>query len=151
MNHRASSLNLLPTQTSNKGLGKGLTFVRPDENKHKRRLLWLAFSLMMFAVILGPASAVLMAQSSASAPVFNATVQGQSASTVEGTFANVVNYIGNVLCPIGSALAVVATVIQAKSGRSWAPSAITAGALLAVSGITRLIESMVTNGQSAVQ
>ena len=104
-----------------RGLNKPTTFVRPDLSKHKRRLLWVAFGMMLFAVVLGPATTVLMAQSSASAPVFNATVQGQSASTVEGTFANVVNYIGNVICPIGSALMVAATVVQVKAGRSWVP------------------------------
>ena len=127
------------------------SFVRPDERKHTRRLLWVALALMIIGVVLGPATSIMMAQSSATAPVFNATVQGQSASTMEGTLANVVNYIGNVLCPIGSALMVAATVIQVKSGRSWVPTAVVAVALLAVSGITRLIESMVTNGQSAVQ
>jgi uncharacterized membrane protein YebE (DUF533 family) len=104
---------------------------------------------MFGAVAIGPAMAI--AQSTGSQPTFNATVQGQSASTVEGTFGNVVNYIGNVICPVGAALMVAATLVQVKSGRGWVGSAITAGGLLAVSGITRLIESMVTNGQSALK
>jgi uncharacterized membrane protein YebE (DUF533 family) len=112
-------------------------------------MCWLALMFMIGAVTLGPVMAI--AQTTGSSPTFNATVQGQSASTVEGTFGNVVNYIGNVICPVGAALMVAATLVQVKSGKGWAGSAITAGGLLAVSGITRLIESMVTNGQSALK
>jgi hypothetical protein len=46
---------------------------------------------------------------------------------------------------------VAATLVQVKSGKGWVGSAITAGGLLAVSGITRLIESLVINGQSALK
>lgn len=128
---------------------KGRSMSRPDPEATRKTMCWLAFVFMLGAIVLGPAAAI--AQSTGSAPVFNATVQGQSASTVEGTFANVVNYVGNVICPIGAGLMVAATVVQVKSGKSWAPTAITAGGLLGVSGITRLIEAMVTNGQSAVK
>jgi uncharacterized membrane protein YebE (DUF533 family) len=112
-------------------------------------MCWLALMFMIGAVTLGPVMAI--AQTTGSSPTFNATVQGQSASTVEGTFGNVVNYIGNVICPVGAALMVAACLVQVKSGKGWVGSAITAGGLLAVSGITRLIESMVTNGQSALK
>ncbi len=122
---------------------------KPNTNAQTKFLCWTALLFMLGAIALGPA--VALAQSSGSTPVFNATVQGQSASTVEGTFANVVNYVGNVICPIGAALMVAATVVQVKSGKSWVPTGVTAGGLLAVSGITRLIESMVTNGQTAVK
>ena len=57
------------------------------------------------------------------------------------------NWVGNVICPVGAGLAVVATVLQWRSGRSWMPSAMTAGGLLAVSGITRLVEYFIQNGQ----
>jgi hypothetical protein len=121
---------------------------KPTPNAQRKLFCWAAFLFMLGSISLGPAMAI--AQSTGSTPVFNATVQGQSASTVEGTFANVVNYVGNVICPIGAALMVAATVVQVKNGKSWVPTGVTAGGLLAVSGITRLIESMVMNGQSAV-
>jgi hypothetical protein len=127
---------------------KARSMTKPDTNSQRKLFCWAAFVFMLGSIALGPAMA--LAQSTGSAPVFGATVQGQSASTVEGTFANVVNYVGNVICPIGAALMVAATVVQVKNGKSWVPSGVTAGALLAVSGITRLIESMVTNGQAAV-
>ena len=128
---------------------RGRSMTKPDADKSRRLTCWLALIFMFGAVAIGPVMAI--AQSTGSAPTFNATVQGQSASTVEGTFGNVVNYIGNVICPVGAALMVAATLVQVKSGKGWVGSAITAGGLLAVSGITRLIESMVTNGQSALK
>ena len=122
---------------------------KPDAARHHRIVCWIALIFMFGAVMIGPVMA--LAQSTGSAPVFNATVQGQSASTVEGTFGNVVNYIGNVICPVGAAVMVAVCVMQIKSGKGWVGSAITAGGMLAVSGITRLLETMVTNGQSALK
>jgi uncharacterized membrane protein YebE (DUF533 family) len=115
---------------------------KPDAARHHRIMCWIALIFMFGAVTIGPVMAI--AQSTGSAPVFNATVQGQSASTVEGTF-------GNVICPVGAAVMVAVCVMQIKSGKGWVGSAITAGGLLAVSGITRLLETMVTNGQSALK
>ncbi len=97
------------------------------------------------AVCLAPAGAV--AQNLGTAPATGQAVQGQTASQPEGAFLNVVNWIGNVICPVGAGLAVVGTVIQWRSGRSWLPTAMTAGGLLAVSGLTRLIEFFIQNGQ----
>jgi len=130
-------------------MSKQLTMHKPNQFRTDKMF---ALGLLLFALGFAVVSPVrIVAQTTGSAPVFNATVQGQSASTVEGTFANVVNYVGNVICPIGSALMVAATVVQVKSGKSWVPTGVTALGLLGVSGITRLIESMVTSGQSAVQ
>ena len=125
------------------------TIVKPEGPDVQKRLKIAYLVLIIGLVLSGPV--VALAQTSGNAPVFNATVQGESANTVEGTFANVVNYIGNVICPLGAGLGVVGTIIQAKNGKSWLPPAITTGALLGVSGVTRLIESMVQNGQSAVR
>ncbi len=133
----------------NASSNQGRSMTKPDAARHQRITCWLALMFMVGAITLGPVMAI--AQTTGASPTFNATVQGQSASTVEGTFGNVVNYIGNVICPVGAALMVAATLVQVKSGKGWVGSAITAGGLLAVSGITRLIETMVTNGQSALK
>ena len=133
----------------NASSNRGRSMAKPDAARHQRITCWLALMFMVGAITLGPVMAI--AQTTGASPTFNATVQGQSASTVEGTFGNVVNYIGNVICPVGAALMVAATLVQVKSGKGWVGSAITAGGLLAVSGITRLIETMVTNGQSALK
>jgi len=133
----------------NASSNRGRSMTKPDAARHQRITCWLALMFMVGAITLGPVMAI--AQTTGASPTFNATVQGQSASTVEGTFGNVVNYIGNVICPVGAALMVAATLVQVKSGKGWVGSAITAGGLLAVSGITRLSETMVTNGQSALK
>ncbi len=126
------------------------TMKKPQELRVDRLLTIGCLLFVLGFAILAPAGQVL-AQTSGTAPVFGATVQGQTASTVEGTFANIVNYVGNVLCPIGAGLMGAATVVQVKSGKSWVPTGVTAIGLLAVSGITRLLESMVMNGQAAVR
>jgi hypothetical protein len=75
-------------------------------------------------------------------------VQGQTAAQPEGAFLNAVNWVCNVICPVGAGIAVVATVLQWRSGRSWLPSALTAGGLICVSGILRLIEYFIQQGQA---
>ena len=115
-----------------------------------RKVLCGAWLLLIVGVVLSGPVAV-WAQTAGTSPTFDATVQGESASTVEGTLAQVVNYVGNVLCPIGAGLMVAATVVQVKNGKSWMPTGLTAMGLLGVSGITRLMEGMVTNGQAAVK
>jgi hypothetical protein len=130
-------------------VSKARSVSRPTDST--RRYLHMAMLLLTFGFVLTGPAQLLVAQTSGSTPTFNATVQGESASTVEGTLANVVNYVGNVICPIGAGLMVAATVVQAKNGKSWVPSLVTAGGLLGVSGVTRLIETMVQNGQSAVR
>ena len=66
----------------------------------------------------------------------------------EGAILNLVNWVCNVICPVGAGIAVVATVLQWRSGRSWLPSAMTAGGLICISGILRLIEYFISQGQA---
>src|ERR1039458_1445046 len=80
-----------PSTTPDSLLGssnRGRSMTKPDAARHQRLTCWLALIFMFGAVAIGPAMAI--AQSTGSQPTFNATVQGQSASTVEGTFGNVV-------------------------------------------------------------
>jgi hypothetical protein len=93
------------------------------------------------------ATPMVYAQNLGTAPAFNQAVQGQQASAPEGAFKNLVDWIGNVICPVGAALAIVGTVVAWRSGRGYLPWALTAGGLLAVSGLTRLVEYFITNAQ----
>lgn len=102
--------------------------------------------LVLGMAILTPAMS--FAQNLGRAPATGQAVQGQNAAQVEGAVANVVNWVANVICPTLAGLAVVATVIQWRSGKPWLPTAATAGGLLAVSAILRLIEYFITNGQA---
>jgi hypothetical protein len=70
----------------------------------------IAYVLSVENRCLAPVGAI--AQNLGTTPAVGQAVQGQTASQPEGAFLNVVNWIGNVICPVGAGLAVVGTVIQ---------------------------------------
>ena len=127
-----------------KVLGRSASTLRRKFANFSQQIMLTLLISFGLAATLAPAAAV--AQNLGTAPATGQAVQGQKASQPEGAFLNVVNWVGNVICPVGASLAVVATVIQWRSGRGWMPSALTAGGLLIVSGLTRLIEYFITNG-----
>jgi hypothetical protein len=94
---------------------------------------------------------VTYAQNLGQQPATGQAVQGQTAAQPEGTVLNLVNWIGNVISPVGAALAVVMAVISYSQGRGVARWAVTAGGLLVISGLTRLIEFWIANGTAGVQ
>ena len=102
--------------------------------------------LFIGAALVAPAASV--AQNLGTTPATGQAVQGQTAAQPEGAFLNAVNWVCNVICPVGAGIAVVATVLQWRSGRSWLPSALTAGGLICISGILRLIEYFIQQGQA---
>ncbi len=51
------------------------------------------------------------AQNLGKQPATGQAVQGEQASQPEGAFLNLVDWIGNVICPVGAALAIVGCVI----------------------------------------
>jgi hypothetical protein len=110
----------------------------------------LVLVLALFVFVQGLAM-VAYAQNLGGQPAFDKSVQGQTAAQPEGAFLNVVNWIGNVIAPIGAALCVVMAVVNYTHGRGVARWAIAAGGLLMVSGLTRLIESWITSGTGGVQ
>jgi hypothetical protein len=91
------------------------------------------------------------AQNLGAQPATGQAVQGQTAAQPEGTVLNLVNWVGNVISPVGAALAVVMAVVSHSQGRGVARWAITAGGLLVISGLTRLIEFWIANGTAGVQ
>lgn len=112
----------------------------------RRQLQALMLVSFIGAVLVAPAASI--AQNLGSTPATGRAVQGQTASQPEGAFLNLVNWVCNVICPVGAGIAVVATILQWRSGRSWLPSAMTAGGLICVSGILRLIEYFIAQGQA---
>src|ERR1700757_1355670 len=101
-------------------------------------------SLQLFAL-------VTYAQNLGQQPATGQAVQGQTAAQPEGTLLNLVNWVGNVISPVGAALAVVLAVVAYSQGRGVARWAITAAGLLVISGLTRLIEFWIQNGTAGVQ
>jgi hypothetical protein len=103
-------------------------------------VVWLQlFPFMSFAQNLGQQPAVGQA------------VQGENAAQPEGTFLNLVNWVGNVIAPVGAALAVVMAVIAYSQGRGVGRWVVTAVGLILISGVTRLIEFWIANGTAGVQ
>lgn len=118
----------------------------------KMKLARAGFTVFILSLVLLPLSAPFVhAQNLGAAPQVNKAVQGQTASQPEGAFLNLVNWIGNVIAPVGAALCVVMAVISYTHGRGVARWAVSAAGLLMISGLTRLIEFWIQQGQAGVQ
>jgi hypothetical protein len=104
----------------------------------------LTFVLVLFVPMFATA------QNLGGAPATNKAVQGQTAAQPEGAFLNLVNWIGNVIAPVGAVLCVVMAVVNYTHGRGVARWAVAAGGLLLVSGLTRLIEFWIAQGTAGV-
>jgi hypothetical protein len=114
-----------------------------------RQRLALASLLVIVSIQLTPL--ISYAQNLGQAPATGQAVQGQTAAQPEGAVLNLVNWVGNVIAPVGAALAGVMAVIAYSQGRGVARWAVTAGGLLVISGLTRLIEFWISNGTQGVQ
>ena len=68
----------------------------------KQRVALLITVLLLFIV---SANVAVMAQNLGGAPQVNVAVQGQTGAQPEGAFLNLVNWIGNVIAPVGAGLA----------------------------------------------
>lgn len=107
------------------------------------------FVLFLFSLQLSPV--LTHAQNLGGAPATNKAVQGQTAAQPEGAFLNLVNWIGNVIAPVGAALCVVMAIISYTHGRGVARWAVAAAGLLMISGLTRLIEFWISQGSGGIQ
>jgi len=107
-------------------------------------------ALAVFAISFVLAGQIGWAQNLGQQPQFNTAVQGQTGAQPEGAFLNFINWIGNVIAPVGAGGAVVGAVVSWLHGRGVGRWLAAAAGLLAVSGITRLIEFWITNGTGGV-
>ena len=105
----------------------------------------------LLAVVLLQLLTICYGQNLGGAPATGQAVQGQTAAQPEGTVLNLVNWVGNVIAPVGAALAVVMAVIAYSQGRGVMRWSVTAAGLLVISGLTRLIEFWIQNGTGGVQ
>ena len=106
--------------------------------------------LVVAAILLLAIVQYVAAQNLGAAPQFNVAVQGQTGAQPEGTFLNFINWIGNVIAPVGAGGAVLVAVVSWLTGRGFGRWLFAAAALLAISGVTRLIEFWITNGTGGV-
>ena len=107
----------------------------------------VAIALAVFVLMV---QAGLMAQNLGTAPQVNVAVQGQQATQPEGTFLNLINWIGNVIAPVGAGGAALMAIGSFAMGRGFAKWVFTAIGLLMVSGVTRLLEYWISQGTAGV-
>src|SRR6266852_4289108 len=110
-----------------------------------------ALACLLTLVVLQFFPLISYAQNLGTAPATGQAVQGQTAAQPEGTVLNLVNWVGNVIAPVGAALAVVMAVLAYSQGRGVMRWSVTAAGLLVISGLTRLIEFWIQNGTGGVQ
>jgi hypothetical protein len=102
------------------------------------------------ACLLVACQSVALAQNLGAAPETNVAVQGQTGAQPEGAFLNFVNWVGNVIAPVGAGVAVVGGIVSYASGRGYLRWMGTALGLLAVSGLTRLLEFWIAQGGGGI-
>ena len=107
-------------------------------------------ALALIVVSVAVYAPFLWAQTLGTAPQLNVAVQGQTGAQPEGAFFNFINWIGNVVAPVGAGGAVFGSIVAFMSGRHMGRWLIVAAALLAVSGLTRLLEFWVLQGVGGV-
>ena len=123
-----------------------MQFLKSQESLPRIAALFLCLTvLLQFSPLL------VQAQNLGGTPATNKAVQGQTAAQPEGAFLNLVNWVGNVIAPVGAALCVVMAIINYTHGRGVARWATAAAGLLMVSGLTRLIEFWISQGTAGVE
>ncbi len=120
-------------------------FRRPDENNWVRAALMFALSLILIGNIVQPLAA--RAQNLGTAPQFGQAVQGQQATTVEGTVLNIVNWGCNVIAPVIAVACLGVAGWHFKSGRGYMGWGVTGVALMVISGLGRMAEGFITQAQ----
>jgi hypothetical protein len=118
---------------------------RPNEINWIRVALQLTLGLILLGNLLAPLAAT--AQNLGTAPVFGKAVQGQQATTVEGTVMNVVNWSCNVIAPVIAVACLGIAGWHFKSGRGYMGWGVTGVALMVISGLGRMAEGFITQAQ----
>ncbi len=118
---------------------------RPDEVNWLRALLMFALGLLVFGNLLAPLAA--NAQNLGTAPAFGQAVQGQQATTVEGTVLNIVNWSCNVIAPVVAVACLGIAGWHFKSVRGYMGGGGTGVALMGISGLGRMAEGFITQAQ----
>src|SRR6202020_636349 len=113
----------------------------------RRQRLTVAVVLALFILV---TQAALNAQNLGTSPQVNVAVQGQTGAQPEGTFLNLINWIGNVIAPVGAGGAALMAIGSFAMGRGFGKWVFTAIGLLLVSGVTRLLEFWISNGTGGV-
>jgi hypothetical protein len=108
--------------------------------------IFLKFTLaFLFLGDLAPL--VANAQNLGTSPQFGQAVQGQQATTVEGTVLNIVNWGCNVIAPVIAVACLGIAGWHFKSGRGYMGWGVSGVALMVISGLGRMAEGFITQAQ----
>ena len=133
------------SQGSASTTGSTITIHRPDENQWISAVLTIALSLIVLSTLIAPLAA--SAQNLGTAPQFGQAVQGQQATTVEGTVLNIVNWSCNVIAPVIAVACLGIAGWHFKSGRGYLGWGVTGVSLMVISGLGRMAEGFITQAQ----
>jgi cytochrome bd-type quinol oxidase subunit 2 len=122
-----------------------VTAYRPNENQRIRAALTFALGLIVLATLITPLAA--SAQNLGTSPQFGQAVQGQQATTVEGTVLNIVNWSCNVIAPVIAVACLGIAGWHFKSGRGYMGWGVTGVSLMVISGLGRMAEGFITQAQ----
>ena len=118
---------------------------RPGEMNWTRLSLKFFLGLILISNLAAPFAA--RAQNLGTAPVFGKAVQGQQATTVEGTVLNIVNWSCNVIAPVIAVACLGIAGWHFKNGRGYLGWGVTGVALMVISGLGRMAEGFITQAQ----
>jgi cytochrome bd-type quinol oxidase subunit 2 len=118
---------------------------RPDEDQWIRGVLMFALALIVLSTLIAPLAA--SAQNLGTSPQFGQAVQGQQATTVEGTVLNIVNWSCNVIAPVIAVACLGIAGWHFKSGRGYMGWGVTGVSLMVISGLGRMAEGFITQAQ----
>jgi hypothetical protein len=122
-----------------------LVLHRPAEINWLHIALKIALSFMLLGNLMAPFAA--RAQNLGTSPQFGQAVQGQQATTVEGTVLNIVNWSCNVIAPVIAVACLGIAGWHFKSGRGYMGWGVTGVALMVISGLGRMAEGFITQAQ----
>jgi hypothetical protein len=121
------------------------TTYRPESQNWIRLALMFALGLLILGNLIVPLAAT--AQNLGTSPQFGQAVQGQQATTVEGTVLNIVNWGCNVIAPVIAVACLGVAGWHFKSGRGYMGWGVTGVALMVISGLGRMAEGFITQAQ----
>jgi hypothetical protein len=120
-------------------------FHRPKETNWLHVAIKMGLSLILAGNLLAPFAA--KAQNLGTSPQFGQAVQGQQATTVEGTVLNIVNWGCNVIAPVIAVACLGIAGWHFKSGRGYMGWGVSGVALMVISGLGRMAEGFITQAQ----
>jgi hypothetical protein len=122
-----------------------LVLYRPVEINWLHIAVKIALTFMLLGNLMAPF--VAKAQNLGTSPQFGQAVQGQQATTVEGTVLNIVNWGCNVIAPVIAVACLGVAGWHFKSGRGYMGWGVTGVALMVISGLGRMAEGFITQAQ----